>query len=167
MYNFERRLKLTQKAYEDLKIPQEINSPLAVDGIEVFIMLARTITFVMQKELSKFSDFELWYSPKRLEMKNKYQYLIDLRNAIEKEGASPIKAGEIIIEFHPYTEATDKVGTTTYSDGRTEDTLGKITHVGFLDKKYEKEAVSSCGEYLAYLVDLVAEANTKFPTAKD
>src|ERR1700690_210217 len=128
MYNFERRLELTKKAYEDLKIPQASNTPLSGDGIEIFIILARTITFIMQKELSKFPDFETWYSTKRDEMRDRYQYLVELRNAIEKEGANPIKSGEIVIQFHPYTDATEKVGTTTYSDGRTEDTLGKITH---------------------------------------
>lgn len=167
MYNFERRLKLTQKSYEDLKIPQASNTPLAVDGIEVFIMLARTITFVMQKELSKFPDFETWYAPKRIEMKEKFQYLVDLRNTIEKEGESPIKSGTIIIQFHPYTDATEKVGTTTYSDGRTEDTLGKITHVGYFDKEREKEVVASCGEYLAYLEGLVIEAVSRFPLVED
>ena len=162
MYKFERRLKLTRKAFEDLKDAQNVHPDLVADELEIFIMLARTVTFVLQKELNKSEGFESWYSSKRDGMKD-YQYLIDIRNKIEKEGESPIKSGEIIIQFHPYTKATEKIGTYTHPDGRKEDALGKITHTGYLDMEKKKEIIASCSEYLNHLNILIVEAIEKFP----
>jgi len=134
-----------------------------MDELEVFIMLARTVTFVMQKELSKSSGFEEWYATKQIEMKESYKYLVDIRNEIEKEGSSPVKSGTVVIGFAPYSEAKQKVGVRKYPDGKVEDVMGEINHIRYFDKEQKKEVLSSSKEYFNHLEALVSEAITKFP----
>jgi hypothetical protein len=57
MYNFERRLERVEKAYKDISTPRASNTPSAIENIEDFVMLARTVTFVMQKELDTHVGF--------------------------------------------------------------------------------------------------------------
>ena len=163
MYNFQRRLSLAKRSLDDFENAQNTNRDLVMDELEVYIMLARTVTFVMQKELSRSSGFEKWYATKQIEMREKYQYLIDIRNIIEKEGSSPVKSSTVIIDFAPYSEAKQKVGVRKYPDGKVEDVMCEINHIRYFDKEQKKEILSSSKEYFNYLDALVSEAVTKFP----
>lgn len=164
MYNFQRRLNLTEKAFKDACEVDSSNHDLITDQLEIFIILARTVTFIMQKELTQCEGFEEWYASKKGEMKEKYQYMVDIRNEIEKEGKSPVKTASITIAFAPYVEGLEKVGTIThYPSGKTEDTFGKITQTRYFDRNQEKEVIASSKEYLDYLTNLVSEAESRFP----
>lgn len=163
MYNFERRLNLVKKSFDDVCAVAENNQGLISEQIEIFVMLARTITFIIQKELSGNDNFSAWYGNKRVEMSYRFRDFVDMRNNIEKEGVSPVRAGTISINFQCEGGGVEKVGVFRDSNGNTKDVMGKMTNIHYFDKGREKEIVSTCREYLSYLSELVEEAVKTFP----
>ena len=62
-------------------------------GYSAFVMSARTVTFVLQKEFSKHKEFMSWYEKKREDMGNNptAKFFLDQRNLIEKEGINALE----------------------------------------------------------------------------
>ena len=162
MYNFVRRFNSTKKAFDDLSSigqgPDSIR-----EQAEKFIILARTVTFILQKDLSGQAEFKSWYATKQKELADKFGYFVSIRNVIEKEGRSPIRSGMITLDFQYQGNDIEKIGHTINPDGTREDTLGKMTHTHYFDKEHEKEVIRTCEEYLSSLGSLISEALEKFP----
>ncbi|NGX32152.1 MAG: hypothetical protein K1060chlam4_00193 [Candidatus Anoxychlamydiales bacterium] len=68
-------------------------------GYSAFVIFARTVTFVLQKEFSENKGFEIWYQKKRDNLSNNpiAKFFLDQRNTIEKEG---INALEFSLDIH-------------------------------------------------------------------
>ncbi|GEM_PF-6590406 len=163
MYNFERRLRLAQKAFDNLLDASKENKNVPIDQIDVFIMLARTVPQVMQTDLGRNPSFRIWFERKRPESSDEFRDFIQMRNKIAKEGISSVKSFEVKIDLQYKGHDEEKVGTIKYADGIEREQLGKITHRGFFDSSRQQEAVTECGKYMAYLTTLVTEAVKLFP----
>ena len=62
-------------------------------GFNAFVISARTVTFVLQKEYKNIDNFENWYSGKQTEMQDNdiCKFFVKLRNSIEKEGINGLE----------------------------------------------------------------------------
>jgi len=163
IYNFERRLSLTKKSFDDLCAADESVHGMLSEQLDVFLMLARTITFVIQKDLSHKDGFKIWYETKQKEMAERFRHFVDMRNKVEKEDVSPVRHGTITIDFQHEGQEPEVVGTITHPDGSTEEVMGKSTHTRYFDKERKQEVISSCREYIDYLSNLADEATKRFP----
>ena len=65
MYSFERRLNLTKKSFDDLVSANDNDESLIFDSVDMFIMVVRTVTFVIQKELKNREGFDVLYEVKK------------------------------------------------------------------------------------------------------
>lgn len=75
-----------------------------------FVMSARTVTFVLQKEFSKNESFHTWYQKKQEVFANNKvaKFFLNQRNSIEKEGINALEFSMKIDELHLPSDAIDK-----------------------------------------------------------
>jgi len=136
---------------------------------EIFILLARTVTFVMQKELRHLDWFNAWYQSKQVEMKSlNFDEFIRRRNIIEKEGNSVIGGGEVTIMFggNPQDPNVKAVGEIIDKNGNKKVVMGTMEHKAFFKSGENKSdfVIDSCNKYLEYLTRIVKEAESKIET---
>ena len=90
-----------------------------------FVISARSVTFVLQKEFKNNKDFLKWYgddnkpikTTKRYEMREDplCKYFVNLRNSIEKEGISGLKG--ISTEIRSFNSSKDIINKPEGMDG--------------------------------------------------
>ena len=167
MSNLEKRLKQLKIEFESML--REKNNPdrmLFNHHMESFIILGRTITFVMKKELNSKEGFEEWYSKKISEMeKLGFKKFIDRRNTIEKEGKSITNKCKVTINFggNLNDEKVRPIGTLVSPDGSKKTTYGTLTHETYFNNSEENESVvESCKKYIDFLSQMVNEASDKY-----
>ena len=72
MYKFEKRLEECFMAFENLvKEKDSVNRSKFISNLHNTIILARTVTFIIQGELNKKLGFNDWYAFKQKQMKGK------------------------------------------------------------------------------------------------
>ena len=136
-----------------------------------FIINARTVTWLMQKEFANCEHFSEWYDLKVNEMKLKgFDKFRIIRNAIEKEGN--LKNTMVI---HVNIEGKNDSGTRLLTaeigeDGKMKNKVyGKFEIKPFFGPlgsfdltKMDEDIFGQCREYLDFLSNLVDEAYEKF-----
>src|SRR3989338_6957218 len=86
------RKNLHECSYHLTNMKSSNNSEEFEINFAAFVNSARNVTFVLQKEFTKDSDFNNWYTQKQTEMKNDElcKFFLELRNNIIKEGINGI-----------------------------------------------------------------------------
>ncbi|HEV3035991.1 MAG TPA: hypothetical protein VGX72_14525 [Solirubrobacteraceae bacterium] len=85
--NSHNRLRQTHDLWHEMQIAYP-DADAFVTKLNACVQAARSVTFVLQKELSKQPWFAEWYEPRRTRMRDdtRMRWLVDARNRIEKEG---------------------------------------------------------------------------------
>ena len=97
--------------YAEILFNQALNAPNVIvflPNIEGFIALARSVTFVLQKEMKNVEGFDTWYKLKQNSMKTDpiFQFFHELRtSSIHK---SPIKMTGTLVKS-PTTESQNRM----------------------------------------------------------
>lgn len=163
---YERRMQEVKQLFEELKEEsQDFNQKKYSIILNNLIVMARSVTFVLKKELCKNEGFEEWYSKIQKEMKSLgFSNFIEMRNIIEKEGKSVIK-GEMI-EWRPANKeinGTRKIG--RIIKGSVEEPLyGFVKRTHYFDKPTveSSEVFSRLDAYIDYLDKVCNQAKEKF-----
>jgi hypothetical protein len=79
--------KLAEAEYFVRRLPRKRGYELGFE-LNAFLSAARSVTFLIQKELSKVAGFAEWWAARREEMRRDeaMRFLLDLRNYSQKEG---------------------------------------------------------------------------------
>jgi len=188
-YNSKRKL---QECHTHLELASKSKDSLEFEThLYSFITTARSITWVIQKELAKEPGFASWWEEKQLFMENDElcKFFVELRNKIEKEGAAPIIA-QTEIKRIDTRQLMNKPENTTgivitgkgifwVVNGKSpkemlvpihDKTISAVTKLAFpnFPKKHKGKilqrlsSISLCELYYKFLSDLVVEAFEKF-----
>lgn len=78
------------------------NEGAAIMFLELLLTNLRSTTFALQKQLSSVDGFSTWYSDRRDEMRKdaRLRWIVDNRNAAEKEGLVAIAFGPTCVQKH-------------------------------------------------------------------
>jgi hypothetical protein len=166
-----KRLKQLKTIFGDMK--KTFNKDLDKFDIHLnnFIMNARTITFLLQKEFKRTNQFDKWYKNKREEMKQRgFDNFVDMRNKIEKEG-NLRNTSVLHITVKNKDESGSKLLTAEidekgnfkneiYGGFETKPFFGGMDKLNF--RKLDETMFKQIEEYLSYLDKLVKEAYEKF-----
>jgi hypothetical protein len=153
-------------------------------NLHAFITIARSVTFVMQREYSEIPNFKVWYQEKKNEMKNDemLKFFREARDIIIHE--KPLNIGTIAHIRKIFINSIPR-GWSFVITGKGEPVWitpsGEKFHAVEFDNQIERvylfdkppnnflgvplkdfSAVTLCRLYLTYLSDLVKEAKEKF-----
>jgi len=166
MYNFEKRMRDAEKSFELFKKEHPALGQDHEFHLNNFIILARSVTFIMQKDLKNKNGFSNWYELKKEEMRIKgFVHFIEKRNTIEKEGISPVRGEIIKISFiDPVEPGSEIVGEQT-KNGLKSSRRAAISRNFYFGKPGDERTniIPIVEKYISYLKDLVKEAKEKFP----
>ncbi len=139
------------------------------------IVMARSITSIIQKEFKHHPKFEKWYPPvqKKLQEDALCKYFVNQRNIILKEGST-----EKVATINPIGFPSQKVKSGTHfsirkKDGKIEckmvdengnDIKGKIVlrHKYYFKGKEDTQALILIHQYLRMLEDIVTDCKRTF-----
>ena len=147
-------------------------------NLSAFLSAARSVTLIIQKELSPVPGFSDWYSRKQnkfetdklMKFFNKKRVLL-----IHEEPVRPRK--EVHIAYKDSIHLNDKLAVfVLHADGSTEIREGgqqfsgkktiknkpDVKHLWFFDDMPNQDLISLCEEYLEKLQQLVMECQSKF-----
>lgn len=102
------RLTEVMHMYNQMNKSPKEKPNLFIANLNSFITLARSVTFVMQKEFHNVSEFAEWYAIKQEEMKNDedMKFFVELRNESLKEKS----VGKIVYKITLLQDVTLKPG---------------------------------------------------------
>jgi len=146
-------------------------------SLSAFLAAARSVTFIMQKEFDKVSDFKKWYAKKQGEMKSDeaMRLLKDKRTmTIHRQPVRP--HAHVNVSISESVAVSESISIViTRADGtverrESEPTPPPVPAKGedttewrwYFDELPEKDVITVCKEHIVKLETLVAECESQF-----
>jgi hypothetical protein len=154
------------------------NRKVFVFNLDAFLSTSRSVTFVLQNELSHNPKFKEWYSQKQEEMKKDelMNFFVEMRDVSIHERSTETR--EVTSVFITETaSASDSVSITVIRSNGTKETFEpkppvvepkqpatnenpKISHTYFFVGRTDNDIITLCSQYYEKLFRLVTEAKT-------